>query len=78
MKCYDCSLLGDGNEAIGVCHHCSVGLCAGHGTIVADPVLVHEAVAKVLELPKKARELLCQTCLDALSQRHQSEQEQEL
>ncbi len=70
MRCFDCSAPGERSEAIGVCHHCSVGLCADHGAIVSDPILAHESIAKVIALPKKARELLCRTCLDALRQRH--------
>lgn len=71
MRCYDCSVQGHQREAIGLCHHCSVALCREHGTLVEDPVLVHEPVAKVVTLPKKARELLCHTCLDALRQRQE-------
>jgi hypothetical protein len=75
MRCYDCSIQGDRNEAIGVCHHCSVGLCVEHGALVSDPILVHEPIAKVVALPKKARELLCRTCLDALRQRQALEEQ---
>jgi hypothetical protein len=59
---------GDSSDALGVCHHCSVGLCATHGTVVADPVLTHEGLVKVVALPKKARALLCRICLEALQQ----------
>ncbi|MBS1982940.1 MAG: DUF2180 family protein [Bdellovibrionales bacterium] len=68
MRCYDCTIQGDRNEAIGVCHHCSVGLCENHGTIVPDVILGHEPIAKTVALPKKARALLCRTCLEALQQ----------
>jgi len=70
MKCYDCHTAGQETEAIGVCHHCSAGLCEDHGTVVVDPILVQEPVMKTVALPKKARELLCRTCLGALRQRH--------
>lgn len=78
MRCYDCSVQGHRVEAIGVCHHCSVGLCAEHGTLVSDPILVNEPVARVVALPKKARELLCRTCLDALGQRHRMEEQAQI
>jgi hypothetical protein len=69
MRCYDCHMAGRKADAIGVCHHCSVGLCMDHGTVVIDPILMQEPVMKTVALPKKARELLCQTCLEALRQR---------
>jgi hypothetical protein len=69
MKCYDCHTAGRKADATGICHHCSVGLCIDHGTVVVDPILVHEPVMKTVALPKKARELLCRTCLEALRQR---------
>jgi len=78
MTCYDCSLKGDHSEAIGVCHHCSVGLCAAHGTLVADPILVNVPLNRLVAVPKKAREFLCRTCLEALRQRHAMEMEQVL
>jgi hypothetical protein len=69
MKCYDCSTQGGRTDAIGVCHHCSAGVCVDHGTFIMDPVLVHEPIARTVALPVKARELLCRTCLEALGQR---------
>lgn len=69
MICYDCSVLEKRTDAIGVCHHCGAAVCGSHGVFVANPVHVHELVAKEVSLPKKARELLCQTCFDALRQR---------
>ena len=68
MWCYDCSQQAIRREAIGICHHCSAGVCTHHATMVADPVLGHQPVARVEPLPKKARELFCNTCLDALRQ----------
>jgi hypothetical protein len=70
MRCYDCTVNGDHNEAIGVCHHCSVGLCETHGTVVPDAILAHEPIAKTVVLPKRARAFLCGTCLEALQQRN--------
>ena len=75
MKCFECSMIGQAVDAIGICHHCSVGLCSEHGVLADDPILVHEPIARVVALPKKARELLCQTCLEALRQRHVIEEQ---
>ena len=74
MRCFECSLAGARADAVGVCHHCSVGLCAEHAVLTADPILIHRPVAQVVELPKKARLLLCHTCLDALRQHHAIEE----
>jgi hypothetical protein len=30
MYCYECSQDGSREEAIGLCHHCSVALCPHH------------------------------------------------
>lgn len=68
MKCFECSLAGERSDAVGVCQHCSVGLCAEHAVLTADPILTHQPIAKVVELPKKARALLCRTCVGALRQ----------
>jgi hypothetical protein len=78
MICFDCSVQkSKRTDAIGVCHHCGVAVCNDHGVVVADPVHVHELVAKEISLPKKARELLCRTCLDALRQREVLEVEEQ-
>lgn len=69
MNCHDCYIQGRDAEAVGICHHCSVGLCQHHGVLLADPVFVQEAITKTTALPKQARQFLCQTCLDALRQR---------
>lgn len=70
MRCYECSLQGQSSEAIGICHHCSIGLCIGHSTLVADPILTTVPLNREVVLPKRARGLLCRTCLDALRQLH--------
>lgn len=75
MKCFECSLEGERSDAVGVSHHCSVGLCTEHAVLTADPILTHQPIAKVVELPKKARALLCRTCLEALRQHHAVEVE---
>lgn len=69
MGCYECCLKNDHREAVGICHHCSIGLCVSHGTLVADPILVNVPLNRSVALPKKAREFLCGTCLEALRQR---------
>jgi len=71
MKCFECALAGKAADAIGVCHHCSLGLCPQHAVLTSDPIVSQQPVAKSVELPKKARALLCRTCLDALRQ-HQA------
>ncbi len=38
MKCLDCSAKGRDTEAIGICHHCSAGICVAHRSLVSDPV----------------------------------------
>jgi hypothetical protein len=68
MNCYECSQGGIATEAVGSCHHCSVGLCGEHANMVADPVTVMYPVAKTLVLPRKARVLLCEVCKAALEQ----------
>lgn len=68
MFCYECSQSGTRVEAIGLCHHCSVGLCQEHGFIIADPITATALVNRTVVLKKKARLLLCGTCLAALQQ----------
>jgi hypothetical protein len=70
MRCYECSLKGQISEAIGICHHCSIALCFEHATLVADPIHTTMLINRDVVLPKKARALLCRTCLDALRQLH--------
>ena len=72
MKCFDCSDERRVNDAIGVCHHCSVGVCQSHGSLLSDPVTMRAQIVKSVVLPKKARILLCKTCMDALAQPHDS------
>jgi hypothetical protein len=70
MQCYECSLTTGAREAVGICHHCSAGLCADHASMVEDPVIAHLPVAREVVLPKVARLLLCRTCKMALEQPH--------
>ncbi len=68
MKCFDCAMKGIATETIGICHHCSAGICDTHGTLVSDPVTVPAVVMGTRVLPKRARLLFCHLCLAALRQ----------
>ena len=68
MLCYECCQAGTRQEAIGVCHHCSVGLCQEHAVMIEDQVTMTALINRTVVLPKKARLLLCSTCLTALQQ----------
>ena len=68
MLCYDCSKAGRDREAVGLCHNCSAGICVGHACVISDPLTAIYPVVKTIVLPKKARQLLCGTCLGALQQ----------
>jgi hypothetical protein len=65
MLCYECSKAGRNRESVGLCHHCSAGLCADHACIVADPVTKTYPFFGTVVRPKKARLFLCSTCLQA-------------
>lgn len=77
MKCFDCSIQGRVADTIGVCHHCSAGVCEGHGSFVSDPVTMQAPLVRTIILPKKARVLLCRNCREALGQPHNLEAEEE-
>ena len=68
MLCYECPQPGTRQEAIGLCHHCSVGLCQQHASMITDPVTMTAIINRTVVLPKKARLLLCSTCLAAVQQ----------
>jgi hypothetical protein len=70
MICYECSKSGHRTEAVGICHHCSIGLCATHTRLLDDPVTTVRPVATSVVLPKHARILLCEVCYAALQQKH--------
>jgi hypothetical protein len=53
---------------VGLCHHCSAGLCAEHARAAADPVMTTYPLCKTVILPRQARLILCATCLAALQQ----------
>lgn len=68
MKCYECARAGERQDAIGICHHCSVGVCNEHASVVADPITMNLVINREVVLPLKARLLLCGVCLTALGQ----------
>jgi hypothetical protein len=68
MLCYECSKAGTNREAVGLCHHCSAALCTDHACVIKDPVTTTYPLARTVVLPRRARQLLCATCLDALQQ----------
>lgn len=68
MLCYECLESGSPHKAIGLCHHCSIALCEHHGHVVRDPVTTILPLVRVIALPKAARLLLCNTCLNAMMQ----------
>jgi hypothetical protein len=71
MRCFDCSQEGKHSEAAGICHHCSAALCTEHIHAVTDPVRMRSPVVRTVELPLRARLILCETCLSALRQEHE-------
>lgn len=67
MLCYECSLQGLERQAVGICHNCSIGVCADHArkntTLVGHHTDRGFAAGVVnLELPERAERLLCQAC----------------
>ena len=68
MLCYECSKAGRHEEAVGLCHSCSAGLCSDHACVTALPVTTTYPVCKTVVLPQRARQMLCATCLGALQQ----------
>ena len=68
MRCYECSQAGEVRDVVGICHHCSVALCADHARMIVDPLTARLPIAREVILPKLARRLLCDTCKTALEQ----------
>jgi len=68
MKCYQCLRSGTTQEAAGLCHHCSAALCPEHICEVQDSATVMHILAPSMELPIRARILLCSVCKAALDQ----------
>lgn len=68
MLCFECFQRGQRTEAVGVCHHCSVAVCADHGAVIPAPVHMQAPLVKVVALPKRAQKFLCNVCRAALEQ----------
>lgn len=74
MLCYECAVQGVRREAVGMCHHCSAGLCEEHAHVEASPVKAARrnktfgAVRWEVELAQPARQMLCAVCQSALHQ----------
>jgi hypothetical protein len=75
MMCYECALQGAEREAVGMCHNCSIGLCAEHGkrvkTLVPHPT--NRSFAPDVpdqEIPTEAERFLCSSCAQAMQRRH--------
>lgn len=51
MQCYECSKRGIQREAVGLCHHCSAGLCADHAIATDEPVLAQFPINRTVVLP---------------------------
>lgn len=80
MLCYECAMKGVRRDAVGMCHHCSAGLCEEHARMEASPVeaMRHNKtlgnVSWEVQLARPARELLCSVCQGAL---HQEDEQSE-
>lgn len=72
MECFDCRNSGARTEAVGFCHHCGAAICPTHTTVASIPIEIQAPIAKSVELPKRARMLLCPVCVEALAQNHAS------
>jgi hypothetical protein len=68
MNCYNCSLAGVEQVAVASCRHCSAGLCTRHVVEESQAVTTEMLINRVVELPVRARRLLCLTCGEALRQ----------
>jgi len=75
MLCYECSLSDAEVQAIGMCRHCSAGLCAARAHVVHEPVTVirrhqiYGSIKDTVTSPVSARRLLCGLCQRALRDR---------
>ena len=70
MMCFECKREGTDRAAVGICHNCSIGLCAEHGVRVKS--LVGHATGKSFvpdvsdrELRQEAARFLCPSCAGA-------------
>jgi len=70
MVCYECFIRGLRRDAVGLCHHCSVAVCAEHAEVVAVPITEKVLLVKEIVLPLQARRLFCKICRAAIEQDH--------
>ena len=73
MMCYECERERTVRAAVGICHNCSIGVCAEHGARVR--YLVGHTTGRTFvagiserELPEEAARFLCQACAYGVSQ----------
>lgn len=70
MNCLDCEQNGVHQTAVALCHNCSAALCLEHAEVLPKHLEMHVPVGKTVELPVRARVILCQTCHAAINQPH--------
>ena len=74
--CFECKCIAIRRDAVGVCHNCGVALCEEHAQIEWTPIVAvygnstYPAINGTFELPRKARQILCRVCQQALRQKH--------
>ncbi|MYT28555.1 DUF2180 family protein [Streptomyces sp. SID8354] len=72
MKCFDCAWAEQVVDAVGVCHHCGVGVCLRHCHVALEPGHRIAGVGQST-LSRPARELTCLTCHFAMAPTPQAE-----
>ncbi|MCK7622385.1 DUF2180 family protein [Streptomyces sp. RS10V-4] len=65
MKCFDCARADEAVDAVGICHHCGVGVCLRHCHVGLEPGHRLSGVGQST-LARPARVLVCLTCHSAL------------
>ena len=68
VNCYDCYRDGEEQAAVGSCRNYSAALCGRHVVEEGQAVTAEMLINRVVELPVRARRLLCKTCADAFGQ----------
>lgn len=74
MLCYECKSKAVRREAVSLCHHCGVALCEEHAHVESVPLVAtygdetFPSMTGTVELPRKARLVLCAVCREALAQ----------
>lgn len=72
VNCYVCAQSRHSQPAVGLCHNCSAGLCLEHAIEEPQDVIVYALINREVALPKRARQLLCGKCEEALHQRQRA------